>query len=83
MIQYAETMVSSIQVSSEPLQPLSLLFVERLESRLIALKWKLKKKKKDNWICFVYLSLTFFLLFPDFLSGKSEMPIFQIIISLP
>lgn len=48
MIQYAETMVSSIQVSSEPLQPLSLLFVERLESRLIALKWKLKKKKKKT-----------------------------------
>lgn len=40
MIQYAETIVSSVQVPSEPLQPLSSLFVERLESRLIALKWK-------------------------------------------
>lgn len=40
MIQYAETIVSSIQVFSESLQPLSPLFVERLENRLIALKWK-------------------------------------------
>lgn len=56
MIQYAETIVSSIQVFSESLQPLSPLFVERLENRLIALKWKWK----NLWICFVYLSLTFF-----------------------
>lgn len=40
MIQYPEMTMSSIQVSSETLQLLSSLFMERLESRLIALKWK-------------------------------------------
>lgn len=40
MIKYAEIIMSSIQVSSEPFQLLSSLFMERWESRLIALKWK-------------------------------------------
>lgn len=40
MIQYAEIIVSFIQVFSESFQPLFPLFVERLENRLIALKWK-------------------------------------------
>lgn len=72
MIQYAETIVSSIQVFFESLQPLSPLFVERLENRLIALKWKWKKKTLDLFCIF---ELNLFLLFPTLL-GKSEMPVF-------
>ena len=70
MIHYAEAIVSSIQAFSQSFQSLPALFVERLQNRSIASKWKWKKKD-----LFCIFELNLFLFFPTLL-GKSEKPIF-------